>query len=252
MSFLFTGSLTPDTYGFNEVPQIHYQDDCILVLYKPPSWFVHPPENPRYRRGLKRRTCVQWLMDVHGIRAFPAHRLDAATEGVLIFGKTKEATAHLNLQFKNHETQKTYHAIVRGWFKEKNHSIDLQLELDSTGDLVACETKYKVLSEIELPHQVNSAFQTTRYSWLEVTPVTGRWHQIRRHMNRVAHPVLGDREHGDSHHNRFFRDQLKIDGLCLRAFQLQVRHPANNELVSYRTNSNEKWINLQKIFSVSF
>ncbi len=252
MTFIGSSSITPDTYGFNEVPKIHYQDDSILVLYKPPSWFVHPPENPRYRRGLKRRTCVQWLQDVHDIRAFPAHRLDAATEGVLIFGKTKEATAHLNLQFKNHQTEKTYHAIVRGWFKEKNASIDLDLELDSTGELVPCKTNYKPLAQIELPFQVNSRFETTRYTWLEVTPVTGRWHQIRRHMNRVAHPVIGDREHGDSHHNRFFRDQLKIDGLCLCAYQLKLKHPANDEEIVFTTISNEKWDSLRKIFNVSF
>lgn len=244
-------SITEQTYGFNEIPKIHYQDDSILILYKPPSWFVHPPENPRFRRGLKRRTCVQWLMDNHNIQAFPAHRLDAATEGVLVFGKTKEATAHLNQQFKNHQTEKTYHAIVRGWFKEKNGSIDLDLELDSTGTLVACKTLYRTVAEIELPYQVNSSFQTTRYAWLEVKPVSGRWHQIRRHMNRVAHPIIGDREHGDSHHNRFFRDHLKIDGLCLSAVQLKIRHPDNEDEITFKTIVTQKWNDLEKIFELS-
>lgn len=255
MSFTFTkrncASISEDTYGFNEVPHIHYQDEAILVLYKPPSWFVHPPEDPRYRRGLKRRTCVQWLLDHHHIKAFPAHRLDAATEGILVFGKTKEATAHLNLQFKNHETQKTYHAIVRGWFKEKESSIDLDLELDSTGTLVPCKTFYKTLAEIELPFQVNSKFNTTRYAWLEVKPVSGRWHQIRRHMNRVAHPIIGDREHGDSHHNRFFRDHLKTDGLCLNAVQLTIRHPSTEKPMTFKTIETGKWSNLEKIFGLS-
>jgi tRNA pseudouridine65 synthase len=247
-----SASISEDTFGFYEIPEIFFQDDSILVLYKPPSWFVHPPENPRYRRGLKRRTCVQWLMDVHNIRAFPAHRLDAATDGILIFGKTKEATAHLNLQFKNHETDKTYHAVVRGWFKEKDSVIDLDLELDSTGKLVKCKTLYKVLAEIELPFQVNSQFNSTRYSYLEVKPITGRWHQIRRHMNRVAHPILGDREHGDSHHNRFFRDQLAIDGLCLSAVNLKLKHPATELEISFQTPVKEKWQNLRKIFNFNY
>lgn len=243
-------SITEDTYGFNEVPRIHFEDEVLLVLHKPPSWFVHPPENPRYRRGLKRRTCVQWLLDVHDIKAFPAHRLDAATEGMLIFGKTKVATAHLNSQFKNHETDKTYHAVVRGWFKEKNAVIEQELELDSTGTLVACKTQYKTLGEIELPFQVNSKFETTRYAYLEVKPVTGRWHQIRRHMNRQAHPILGDREHGDSHHNRFFRDQLKIDGLCLGAVKLLLRHPATEEKITFAMTLTPKWIELQRLFKL--
>ena len=58
------------------VPQILFQDEDLLLLFKPSGWFVHPPENPRFRRGLKRRTCVQWLGDAHNIKAFPAHRLE--------------------------------------------------------------------------------------------------------------------------------------------------------------------------------
>jgi tRNA pseudouridine65 synthase len=235
-----------------EFPSIQYQDDEILVLYKPPTWFVHPPENPRFRRGLKRRTCVQWLMDVHHIKAFPAHRLDAATNGILVFGKTKTATAFLNLQFKNHEVDKTYHAVVRGWMKAKEGLIDLELELTSTGDLVPCETNYKTLSEIELPFQVKSNFETTRYAWLEIKPKTGRWHQIRRHMNRVSHPIIGDREHGDSHHNRFFRDQLKIDGLCLSAVQLGFIHPGHREKVEFKSPISEKWSQLEPHFGLKF
>ena len=231
-----------------EVPTIQYQDEDLLVLYKPPTWFVHPPENPRFRRGLKRRTCVQWLNDQHQIKAFPAHRLDAATQGILVFGKTKEATAHLNRQFKNHEVTKTYHAVVRGWLRPEYGKIDLDLELDSTNELVPCETNYETLKKIELPFQVNSQFQTTRYSYLRVEPKTGRWHQIRRHMNRIAHPILGDREHGDSHHNRFFRDQMKIDGLCLLAYELSFTHPRQNQKVTYRSPLSEKWKSTLRLF----
>lgn len=244
-------SIVESTYGFNEIPEIQFQDDSILVLYKPPSWFVHPPENPRFRRGLKRRTCVQWLNDQHQIIAYPAHRIDAATEGLLLFGKTKDATIHLNEQFKTHAINKTYHAIVRGWFKEKNSRIDLDLELDSTQALVHCETNYKVLAEIELPFQVNNRFPTTRYSFLEVKPTTGRWHQIRRHMNRVSHPILGDREHGDSHHNRFFREQLNIDGLCLKAESLTFTHPTRNESITFNSYQKPKWIKINNLFNIS-
>ncbi len=126
----------------------------------------------------------------------------------------------------------------------KKTKITLDLELDSTQELVPCETQYEVLSEIELPYQINSKFKTTRYSLLKVKPITGRWHQIRRHMNRVAHPILGDREHGDSHHNRFFRDQLQIAGLCLFAYQIEFTHPTTLELMSFKSLSDE---NLKKI-----
>ncbi len=233
-----------------EFPVIQYQDDEILILYKPPSWFVHPPENKRFRRGLKRRTCVQWLADHHQIKASPAHRIDAATNGILIFGKDKESTSHLNEQFRNQAVDKTYHAVVRGWMKEKEGLINLDLELDSTKGLVACETYYKTLGEIELPFQVKSNHQTTRYAWLQVKPKSGRWHQIRRHMNRVAHPIIGDREHGDSHHNRFFRDELKVDGLCLSAIRLEFIHPKTLQKVAFTSPVSEKWVQLAVLFQL--
>ncbi len=233
-----------------EFPQIIFQDDDLLLINKPPTWFVHPPENPRYRRGLKRRTCTQWLMDVHHLRAYPAHRIDAATEGIFISGKTKEATSHLNLQFKNHETKKVYYAVVRGWFKEDSGSIEIALENNSTGDYAQCETHYRKLSEIELPVKISKQFATSRYSLLEVSPKTGRWHQIRRHMNRVSHPIIGDREHGDSHHNRYFRDTLAIDGLCLWAKELTINHPTTGKKLKFESPKSEKWQQIENLFKL--
>lgn len=231
-----------------EFPQILFQDEHILLMFKPSTWFVHPPENPRFRRGLKRRTCVQWLSDVHNIKAFPAHRLDAATEGILIFGLNKPATAHLNAQFKNHETLKKYYAVIRGWIKEPDGRIELPLELTTTGELVKCETGYRTLAKIEHNVKVSKKFDTSRYSLVEVSPRTGRWHQIRRHMNRVSHPIVGDREHGDSHHNRYFRDTLKIDGLCLWANELVITHPVTGEKVYFSSPQSEKWNEIFKLF----
>ena len=229
-------------------PSILFEDDEILILFKPSTWFVHPPENPRHRRGLKRRTCVQWLMDVHQIKANPAHRIDVPTEGVLVFGKTKKATAHLNLQFKNQSVKKTYHAVVRGWFQTSNGAIELPLELDSTQVLVPCLTRYRTLKQIELDFSVHPKFSTSRYSLLEVHPQTGRWHQIRRHMNRVSHPLIGDREHGDSRHSRFFREKLSIEGLCLRAFQLQIIHPESLQEVTFTSPQTARWNTIENLF----
>lgn len=229
-------------------PQIIFQDEDLLLLYKPSGWFVHPPENPKYRRGLKRRTCTQWLSDFHGVKAFPAHRIDAATEGIFICGKNRETTAHLNLQFKNHETKKIYQAAVRGWLKEPDGRIELDLKNNSTGEFAKCATYYRTLAQIEHQVKVSKNFATTRYTLLEVNPLTGRWHQIRRHMNRVSHPVIGDREHGDSHHNRYFRDSLYIDGLCLWAKELTIVHPKSGEKIHFKSPVSQRWENLYSLF----
>lgn len=233
-----------------EFPRIIFEDSDLLLLYKPASWFVHPPENPRYRRGLKRKTCTQWLNDAHGIKAYPAHRLDAATEGIFICGKNKVATARLNSQFKNHETNKVYYAAVRGWIKNPEATIEIELKNNSTGEFAACETYYRTLATLELQAKVSKKFDTSRYSLLSVAPRTGRWHQIRRHMNRVSHPIIGDREHGDSHHNRYFRDNLNIDGLCLWAKELTITHPTTGEKIKFLSPVSERWLQIIKLFDL--
>lgn len=240
-----------DQHLNNTLPEILFQDQHILLLNKPNTWFVHPPENPRFRRGLRRRTCVQWLNDAHGIKAFPAHRLDAATSGLLLFGLDKTATAHLNAQFKNHEVEKIYQAVVRGWLHEADGRIELPLELDSTQELVPCETNYRTLAKIEHAVKISKKFDTSRYSLLEVRPRTGRWHQIRRHMNRVSHPIIGDREHGDSHHNRYYRDKLGINGLCLWARELHLTHPATGEKIHFSCPIDERWKKIENIFEMT-
>lgn len=234
-----------------EEPSILFEDDSILVLFKPASWFVHPPEDPRHRRGLKRRTCVQWLMDVHGIKANPAHRIDVPTEGLLLFGKTKVATADLNLQFKNQLVKKMYQAVVRGWFNTPSGDISLPLELDSTGELVPCLTNYQTAGCIEQDFSIHPKFETSRYSFIHAQPRSGRWHQIRRHMNRVSHPIIGDREHGDSRHSRYFREQLQIEGLCLRAHQIKFLHPDTQSPVHFTSPTTLKWHLISKLFKVN-
>jgi tRNA pseudouridine65 synthase len=236
----------------SDFPSILFQDDFILILFKPAGWFVHPPENPVHRRGLKRKTCVQWLMDAHSIKASPAHRLDVGTEGVLIFGKTKPALKNLNQQFLNQKVKKTYNCVVRGWLKEPSGKIDLPLELDSTKTLVPSTTIYKTLSKIEKNVVINPKFATSRYSLLEAEPETGRWHQIRRHMNRVSHPIIGDSEHGDLRHNRFFREDLKIPNMCLRAKSISFLHPENDNEMFFQTPHTERWEQIENLFQFRF
>ena len=231
-----------------ESPSILFQDEHILVLHKPSYMYVHPPEDRIARKSVGRHTCIHWLTDFHDIYANPIHRLDFATEGLLIFAKTNEAGSVLNQNMRARKINKFYHAIVRGWFKEPKGEINLPLELDSTGELAECLTIYSTTHKIELPFSVNSKFPTSRYSWLDIELKTGRWHQIRRHMNRVAHPIIGDREHGDSHHNRFFREELQIGRLCLRAFKIEFYHPVSNELLIFECPDSIHWKKIKNIF----
>lgn len=231
-----------------ESPVILFQDNDILVLQKPSGWFVYPPDYKFKGRTPMLPTLTKWLFQDHDLRAFPAHRLDAATEGVMIFGLNKDTTANLNHQFKTRQVKKTYYAAIRGWMPEKEGVIEKPLPIASTKEIAESTTIYRTLSQIELPYQVNSPHPTSRYAWLEVSPLTGRWHQIRRHFDMCSHPLVGDREHGDSHHNRFFRDQLDINGLCLFAAQLQLLHPTSQKQIVLTGLKTERFKKLESLF----
>ncbi len=230
-------------------PQILFEDTDLLILFKPSHMYVHPPEDRIARKAVGRHTCIHWLLDEHKILANPIHRLDFSTEGILIFGKNNKTNSILNIQMRDGKIQKYYSAVVRGWFKESFGEIDLPLESDSSNNIQECKTLYSTIEKIELPFAVNSKFQTARYSLLDIELKTGRWHQIRRHMNRVAHPVLGDRTHGDSHHNRFFRDELHIERLCLKAKRLEFYHPHTDQKMTFHAPVSDMWKKINTLFS---
>ena len=226
---------------------ILYQDDYIFAVDKPAGHFVHPPEFSPYPVP-KEKICLYQLRKLMKQDVYPAHRLDAPTTGVLLWARSREGARELGRLFMDREVQKTYYAVVRGYLDAEG-TIDMPLEVDEDGTTAESVTTYKTLAQVELPFAVGKKYPTSRYSLMEVRPVTGRWHQIRRHFDRIAHPLLGDIEHGDSHHNRFFRDELHIKGLCLRAARLQFTHPWNGESLDIRAPQDEKWAKIQDLFN---
>ncbi len=225
-----------------------YQDEYLIAINKPAGFHVHPHENPLHRVSRDKICLYQARRMMGGQHVFPVHRLDAATSGVLLFALSSEVARLICHQFAQRIPQKTYHAVVRG-FTQPEGSIDLELELDSTGEKVPARTVYKTLAYLELPHPVGKKFATARYSLMEIYPETGRYHQIRRHFNRISHPLLGDAVHGDSHHNRFFREFLGISGLCLKATRLDLPHPVSGIKLSIKAPPCEKWNNIHDLFA---
>lgn len=223
---------------------ILYQDDYFFAIDKPAGFFVHPPEFSPYPVP-KEKICLHVLRESMKQDVFPVHRLDAPTTGVLLWTTSRDATRELSRLFMDRNMEKTYHAVVRG-IVEPEGVIDLPLEFDGV-PVEACTT-YKRLKVAELPYQVGKKYPTARYSWVEVRPVTGRWHQIRRHFDRIAHPLVGDIEHGDSHHNRFFRDTLDIRGLCLKATSIAFVHPWTKQNLKIEAPLCEKWARVEKLF----
>lgn len=197
--------------------EILYRDDDVIAINKPSGLMVHrdaftPRDTP---------ACLQILRDQTGIQVHPVHRLDGGTSGVLLFAWSKDVLAKLMQEFMDRTTEKRYHAIVRGWFPQAA-SCDRPMTVD--GKMQDAKTHFRALKYLEMPW-ANERFPQSRYSYIEATPETGRFHQIRRHANYLAHPIVGDTKHGDNIHNQLWRDHRHCHRLLLHASKLSVRHP---------------------------
>jgi tRNA pseudouridine65 synthase len=157
-----------------------------------------------------------------GRRVRAVHRLDRATSGALLFALDREAAADLGRQFSAGSVEKRYLAVVRGWVDDEGR-IERPLQRPR-GVAQPALTRYRCLGRIELPVPV-PPHASARYSFVQAMPETGRRHQIRRHFNGIAHPVVGDVNHGDRRHNRLFRARFGCHRLLLHAERLAFRHP---------------------------
>lgn len=205
-------------------PQILYEDEHVLVASKPNRLLVHRTEMDYYER----RNLLRWLGDVRQGNFYPAHRLDKATSGVIVFAKDKESLQHLRIQFNERSVEKEYLALVRG-YTSKEGSIEKAIRGEEDPRLKAALTRYETLFHVEVPIAV-SRYETSRYSIVKVRPETGRYHQIRLHFAHLRHPLVGDSRHGDLRHNHMFRDQLGLEALFLHAHTLCFTHPAGRRI----------------------
>ena len=233
--------------------EIVYQDEYFVAVNKPAGMLVHRSWLDRHETQF----VMQTLRDQIGQHVFPLHRLDRPTSGVLIFALSSEVASHVMPLFANHEMKKTYHAIVRGWIEEGG-TLDypLKVELDKIADKFASEEKeaqeavtdYLPLAKVEVPHSTGR-FPTTRYCLMELSPHTGRKHQLRRHMAHLRHPIVGDTTHGDGKHNKLFREVYDSHRLLLHASSLEFVHPFSGETLIIKAGLDETWQSLCHEFS---
>lgn len=224
---------------------IVFQDEYFVAVNKPAGMLVHRSWLDKHETQF----VMQTLRDQIGQHVFPLHRLDRPTSGVLIFALSSDVASQVMPMFANHEMAKTYHAIVRGWIEEAGRlDYALKVELDKIADKHASQEKeaqeaitdYHTLAKAEIPYSTGK-FPTTRYCLMELKPLTGRKHQLRRHMAHLRHPIVGDTTHGDGKHNKLFREVYDSHRLLLHASSLEFVHPFTNQTVLIKAKVDDTW-----------
>ncbi|MCG8581104.1 MAG: pseudouridine synthase [Bacteroidales bacterium] len=202
--------------------EIIYQDQYMVAINKPHGLLVHRSSIAADAEEF----ALQMVRDQIGKTVYPVHRLDRKTSGILVFALNSRVAAKLKTILEDTVTQKNYIAIVRGFFPD---SIELDYALtNDRGKTQDAITQFKTIKRSELPIPFGK-FSTSRYSLIEAWPKTGRMHQIRKHLNHLRHPIIGDRPHGCNKQNRLFKERWNMTTMLLHARQLNLLHPVTKE-----------------------
>lgn len=205
--------------------QILFRCEHLVAISKPNGLLVHRSPIASDADVF----AVQLLRDQIGQKVYPVHRLDRKTSGVLLFALDEATNSEMQRKFMNGEVKKTYHAIVRGYTPDSGE-IDYPLRRDD-GVVQDAVTSFETLQRTEMPFAVGKHL-TSRYSLVKLNPVTGRMHQLRKHMSHILHPIIGDRPHGCNKQNRFFKEQFDMIQMMLHAVSLEFAHPTTDKHVN--------------------
>ena len=210
-------------------PEILYEDEELLAINKPAGLVVHSDGKT------SQLTLVDWLLskypkirdvgesgkDSQGkviLRSGIVHRLDKDTSGVMLVAKTQKAFDVLKKQFKNREVQKIYHAFVVGILKSDEDTIDRSIgrsakdfrmwsaQRGARGEMREAVTDYKVIS------------RGKDYTFVEISPKTGRTHQIRVHFKAINHCLVADSLYASKAEN-----SLGFSRLALHSYQVTFK-----------------------------
>ncbi len=219
--------------------EVLYRDDHLVAIAKPSGLLTHRTDLDRHET----RFALQLLRDQIGHKVWAVHRLDKGTSGVLVFALDGETAQALGHQFEQGQVDKHYVAVVRGHPPLAgciDHPLVRQFDTYEWRDKAAsfpaqpAQTRFRRLASVELPVEVDR-YPTSRYALLELEPLTGRRHQLRRHLKHIAHPIIGDATYGKGRHNRFFAERFGTQRLLLACTRLAFRHPRLERTLDIRT-----------------
>jgi tRNA pseudouridine32 synthase/23S rRNA pseudouridine746 synthase len=195
-------------------PQLIHVDDALIAANKPAELLSVPG------RGPQNADCLAVRVQALHADALVVHRLDMATSGLIVFGRGAAMQRALSIAFARRQVEKTYIALVAGLVAEDSGEIDLPLIADwpnrprqqvDRANGKPSLTRWRVLAR-------DAALGRSR---LALSPVTGRSHQLRVHLQAIGHPILGDTLYAPPDVAR------AAPRLLLHASRLQLPHPAS-------------------------
>lgn len=205
---------------------ILYQDDDLVVLNKGSGLLSVPG------RLAEHQDCLQNRVTKVLPSATIVHRLDMATSGILLMALNKPAHVSISRQFEKRQTKKTYIARVYGQLEKNEGSVELPLicdwpnrpkqKVDHENGKKAL-THYRVISRT-IGQKMN---QNDNSTLVELTPITGRSHQLRVHMLAIGHPILGDRLYA---HDKALTISPRLQ---LHAQMLTINHPVTGKSLTF-------------------
>lgn len=232
----------PEKEDLKILPQdIHidivYEDKNMLVVNKPSGMLTHPTSIER-ENTLVNALLYKFgenLSDINGeFRRGILHRLDRNTSGLLMIAKNNEAHEFLANQIKNHTLTKKYRAIVKGVIKEDKFEIN-----EPIGRNPVQPHKMTVKSDGKESRTIVKVLERFKeHTYIELTLVTGRTHQIRVHMSHIKHPVYNDTLYGAG------QGKVKTQEQVLQSYYLSFTKPFGNEIIELEIQPDEK---LQKV-----
>lgn len=202
---------------------VQYADNNIVIANKPSGLLSVPG------RGPEKQECLL----SHLLPLYPTikivHRLDMDTSGLMVLALNAEAHRNLSRQFQERETDKTYHAICAGIPSQQQGTMKLPMRCDWERRPLqmidfkqgkSAETHWKILKQ-----------DSDRFL-IELTPITGRSHQLRLHMKSLGHPILGD---------NLYADPMTLNmskRLLLHATTLSFKHPVTQKTLNFNCPNN--------------
>lgn len=208
---LFTAARTP-------LPVL-YRDQALIVVNKPSGLAAHRGYSSEHGDYVLTR-----VRDLVGQHVFLAHRLDRATSGAIVLLLDSALVHPLQQAFDQGLVRKKYLALARGRLQDEQ-LVDYAIPRAEGKDAprVAAQTLLRPLALLE-----------SRYTLVEAEPLTGRYHQIRRHLKHLHHPIVGDTTYGDGKQNRYARERFGLMRLFLHASELVFPHPVTQQPVEVR------------------